>query len=291
MKLFVIQVVTWLLSLVHPRVAPAVARPVAFLIWHVSRRLRTVSLKNLSLCYPQLAERERNEMARRAMRHYVRNIFEAGISWHWSAERFGDLFLEPEGWELLEAARASGKGVMVLAPHHGSWEFLGLRTTQGVGGAILYKPGQDEAIERKLKETRQRFGTTMMPANRQGLKGIYDFLQRGEVVGILPDQEPRRGNGRFAPFFGVPALTGVLACRMARRTGARVLFGVCVRRPGGRYQLHFLPGDERIASDDLDAAVTALNAGIERCIAIEPDQYLWAYKRFRARPEGEERLY
>lgn len=282
---------TWLLSQVHPKVAGAVARPLAFLIWHCSGRLRTVSQKNLELCYPHLPERQRNDIARAAMRHYARNILEAGIAWHWSRDRFNSLFLEPKGEEHFTAARDSGRGVIVLAPHCGSWEFLGLRVTQDVGGAILYKPGRHPDIEAKLVETRQRFGTTMLPASRRGLKGLYAFLQRGEVVGILPDQEPRAGEGRFAPFFGVPALTGVMACRLARRTGAAVVFGVCARCPNGRYRLHFLPAEEALLSEDLDEALTALNRGVEQCIEIDPAQYLWAYKRFRARPKGEARFY
>jgi len=281
----------WLFSLLHPRVAGAVARPLAFLIWHVSRRLRTVSLKNLALCYPGLPERQRNEIARAAMRHYAHGILEAGIAWHWSRERFEALFLESRGREYFEDARRGGKGVIVLAPHCGSWEFLGLRVTSEVGGAILYKPGRYPDLEARLVETRQRFGTTMLPASRRGLKGLYAFLQRGEVVGILPDQEPRAGEGRFAPFFGIPALTGVLACRLARRTGAGVVFGVCMRCARGRYRVHFLPAEEALWSEDLDVALAALNRGVERCIAIDPDQYLWAYKRFRARPDGAARFY
>ncbi len=291
MKMLLVSAVTRLLSLIHPRVAGPIAGLMAFFIWRFSSRLRDVSLKNLALCFPDMSATDRTRTAKAAMVHYARNILEAGIAWHWPRHRFDKLFLEPEGAELLEAGRASGRGVIVLAPHCGSWEFLGLRVTQDVGGAILYKPGRHADIEAKLVETRQRFGTTMLPASRRGLKGLYAFLRRGEVVGILPDQEPRAGEGRFAPFFGVPALTGVLACRLARRTGAMVVFGVCVRCPRGRYRIHFLAAGEDIHAADLDRALAALNHGVERCIAIAPEQYLWAYKRFRARPEGQARLY
>lgn len=291
MKILLVQVVTWLLGLVHPRVAPVVTWPVAFALWHISRRLRTVSLKNLELCYPQLPVAERRRLARRAMGHYVRNIFEAGIAWHWSRERFDKLFEPDAGRNHFDTALAAGRGVIVLAPHHGSWELMGLRVTQEVGGAILYKPGDDAELEARLVQSRERFGTTMLPANRKGLKGLFDFLARGEVTGILPDQEPTTGDGRFAPFFGVPALTGVLACRLLRRTGANPVFGVCIRRPRGHYRIHFVPAEPEVQAEDLDVALAALNRGIERCIEIAPEQYLWGYKRFRQRPDNEPRFY
>ena len=43
------------------------------------------------------------------------------------------------------------------------------------------------------------------------------------MVGILPDQQPKAGEGEFAPFFGKPALTMTLLGRLAQRSGAQVL--------------------------------------------------------------------
>ena len=54
---------------------------------------------------------------------------------------------------------------------------------------------------------------------------LVQGLERGEYAGILPDQEPKAETGAvFAPFFGVPAYTMLLVNRLARRTGARVIF-------------------------------------------------------------------
>lgn len=257
----------------------------------MSSRLRTVSLKNIALCYPALDEAQRIGLAREAMVHYVRNGFDTGVAWFWSKRRFDALFDPPVGGHHFHAAREKGKGVVVLSPHFGSWEMLGLRITEEIDGAILYKPGDDPDLDALLIGRRERFGALLLPANRKGLKSLLGFLRQGKVVGVLPDQEPTEGEGRFAPFFGVPALTGVLVPRLVRRTGAPVVFAVCARRPRGRYVLHVIPGDDELYSDDLDVATAALNRGVEACIAIDPAQYLWGYKRFRARPEGEQRLY
>lgn len=291
MKLLFIQALTRLFSLVHPRVAPAVAAPVAFLIWRLSRRLRTVSLKNLTLCFPDLSETERVRLGKQSMQYYVRNIFEAGVAWYWSEQRFARLFDVPVGLELWDQGMAEGKGIIILAPHHGSWEFLGMLASFKGTASFLYKPGDDEGLNALLVQSRERFGLTMLPATRGGLKQLYASLDQGMATGLFPDQEPKAGEGRFAPFFGVPALTGVLASRLARRTGARVLFGACLRRSGGRYQFHFLPADDDVHADDMDVSVAAVNRGVEQIVRLDPAQYLWGYKRFRQRPEGEPRFY
>jgi KDO2-lipid IV(A) lauroyltransferase len=108
------------------------------------------------------------------------------------------------------------------------------------------------------------------------------------VIGILPDQQPKAGEGQFAPFFGTPALTMVLLSRLAQRTGATVLFAFAERLPNGAgFRIHILPAPHGIADDDLPTAVAALNRGVEDCVCIAPEQYQWAYKRYSIRPPQE----
>ena len=78
-----------------------------------------------------------------------------------------------------------------------------------------------------VAERRRRGGANMIAADAAGLRRLYAHLKAGGGAGVLPDQAPSKGQGRFAPFFGNPALTGVLVPRLVQRTGCRVLAGVC----------------------------------------------------------------
>lgn len=278
------------LAVLPPRLAQSLARPLAWLLWSVSKRFRRVSLTNLALCYPAKTEQAQEQLAREALYHYACNALEVGVAWYWSRPRFDKLFESPRGWSHLEGALAEGKGVLFLAPHFGAWEMLGLKVSDAMG-ATLYKPGSDPVVDEVLIERRERFGANLVPAGRQGLKALMNQLKAGRAVGVLPDQEPRAGDGRFAPFFGTPALTGVLISRLIQRTGARAVFAACLRKPGGRFELCILPAEEALYSADLDTALAALNRGVESIIELDPAQYLWAYKRFRARPDGQPNRY
>ena len=291
MKVLLVKGLARLCSLVHPRWAPALASPLAALLWLFARRLRTVSLCNLELCFPELSAGARRRIARAAMVHYVRNVFETGMSWYWSLPRLQALFLPAVGEEHLRAAKATGRGVILLSPHIGSWELISITRAADFDGPVLYKPGDDPAINAAMLEKRQRIYVPLVPANRQGLKVVLESLKAGKTIGALPDQEPREGEGVFAPFFGVAALTGVMVPRLAARVDAPVVFCVCLRMPRGRYQIRFLPLGDAIRSLDLQEAAAELNRGVEQCIALDPAQYLWAYKRFRARPPGEPPVY
>jgi KDO2-lipid IV(A) lauroyltransferase len=279
-----------LLSWFPVRLLQGLAHPLSALIWRISRRLRTVARVNVNLCYPDLASEAQERRARRSLTHYAANALEVGVCWYASRRRFDALFEPPAGLEHVTALQEAGRGVVLMAPHFGAWELLGLSLSDLLA-ATLYKPGSDPDLDSVLIERRERFGATLVPANRRGLKALMDRLRAAQWVGVLPDQEPTGGEGRFAPFFGVPALTGVLVPRLLRRTGAGALYAACVRGKHGRFRVHFLPAEEELYSPDLDVALAALNRGVEAVVALAPDQYLWAYKRFRALPGGQPKRY
>jgi KDO2-lipid IV(A) lauroyltransferase len=288
---FLIRIVMRVFSWITPRAAEYIAPPLAAVLWYLSPRKRRATRLNLRAVYPQLDSAERRKIARDSMTHYVRGAFEAGMLWHWPVEKISACFDEVNGLELVTDAVSSGEGLIVAAPHWGSWEMLNLYLHRFENAAILYKPGRRIDFDEMLLEKRRRGGATMIPATGSGIRTMFKLLKSGHVVALLPDQEPTRGEGQFAPFFGVEALTGVLLPRMAKRTGVAVVFAVCERRKGGRYCIHLFRADESIYSDDMRAAVTAVNRGIEKCIEFDSAQYLWAYKRFRNRPDGEESFY
>ena len=209
----------------------------------------------------------------------------------WPLERLQTRCVEVVGEEMIEKTLASGRGVVALAPHFGAWEYLGMYLQLIPGIAILYKPPSNPRLEKALLDKRRRGGANLIPATASGLRELYAHLRAGTGAGSLPDQHPSGGKGRFAPFFGVPALTAVLVPRLVQRTGCLVVLTACERLPGGRYRVHIMPADEDVYSDDIDISLAAVNRGVERCISIDPAQYLWRYKRFKTRPEGEAPFY
>lgn len=278
-------------SWVTPRAAEFIAPPVATLLWYLSARKRRVTRINLRAVYPAMDEVERNRVARASMTHYVRGVFEAGMLWHWPLDRIFEYFDEAHGMELYHELESAGSGLILAGVHGGAWELLNIFIQQHLKGAILYKPGRHPDIEQMLLEKRQRGGTQMVPVTGAGLRIMFKSLKNGNSVALVPDQEPTLGEGQFAPFFGIETLTGVLLPRMAQRTGAPVIFATCERRKGGRYRVHFFKADQSIYDADLRTAVSAVNHGVEQCINVAPEQYLWAYKRFRNRPDGDRSFY
>ncbi|WP_036138417.1 LpxL/LpxP family acyltransferase [Luteibacter sp. 9135] len=241
------------------------------------------SAVNLRLTRPVLNEAEHRALLVRTMEESGKSVTEVAAIWGAGADRSLGLVREVVGGDLFEAALASGKGTIVAAPHLGCWELLNYWLCSRTPMAILYRPPRIAAIEALLRKVRGKLAPEQVRAEGAGVRTLFKRLAAGGTVGILPDQKPREGDGEFAPFFGVEALTMVLLPRLAARTGATVLFSFAERLPDGQgFRIHILPAPEGIDSTDLGVACAALNRGVEQCVERAYPQYQWHYKRFTA---------
>ncbi len=259
------------------------------LFYLIPNRERRIAQINIDACLPDYSPTQKRKVLRRCLIEIARTFLETPRIWRDFGRLSGKIELG-ENAELLQQALDKGKGVIITSAHLGNWE-LGLRyvATQAPTTA-LYRPLRKVVLEPILKAGRSSAGATLAPATTEGVKLLIKALRRGEVMILLADQQPKAAGaqgGVFAPFFGHPAHTMVLVGRMARKTGATVLFSYLERLPWGRgYRAHFIPAPEAISDSDPIVAATALNQGLEQCIRRCPEQYLWSYKRFGAQPDG-----
>jgi len=238
---------------------------------------------NLKLVRPLLDDAAQASLLRQTMEESGRSITEMANIWGGGAQKALGLVREVRGLELFEAAIAGGKGTIIAAPHLGCWELLNYWLCSRTPMAILYRPPRVAAVETLLRKVRGALAPEQVRAEGAGVRTLYKRLAAGGTVGILPDQKPRAGEGEFAPFFGVDALTMVLLPRLAARTGATVLFSFAERLPDGEgFRIHILPAPEGLADADLKIACTALNKGVEQCVDLAFAQYQWHYKRYSA---------
>ena len=265
--------------------------------WMLRRDTREarVARRNLELIEPDLLPAQRDELQQRIVHTTARQAIETLRLWtHPHTENLA-LIREKHGVELFDAAIAAGRGVIVAAPHYGNWELLNQWLASHTPLAILYAPPESPIGDAFLRHVRNddtnSARVTQVRAEGPGVRQLFKILKDGGVVGILPDQQPKQGDGEFAPFFGVPALTMTLLGRLAHRTGAAVVFAWCERIDSGRdgqpaFALHIEAAPDAVGDADPVVAVTALNAALERIARRDPSQYQWTYKRFTLRPPG-----
>lgn len=258
----------------------------------IPNRHRRITLRNLELCFPEMPERQRARLLILSLRETARTILETALVWRVSRQRLLRLVREVRGEALLLEAIESGRGVIFASPHLGNWELFGQYIQSRYSLTCMYKPAQNAIINELMLEGRTHLGMQLAPTDPYGIRILMEALKHGNLIGILPDQDPKGGAGVFAPFFGIPTKTMTLLQKLAAKSGAAVLVVYAERLSWGRgYRIHFLPVDDALYDKDEVRAATALNAGVETAIRENPAQYAWSYKRFRSRPEGETSLY
>jgi len=260
---------------------------VAALWRRTDARESRVARRNLELAFPQLSPGEREALHRRILRTTARQALETLKLWTRPPPANLALLRELHGAGHYDAALASGRGVIVAAPHFGNWELLNQYLASRGPIAVVYRPPESAAGDEFLQLVRGVDNVQQVRAEGPAVRQLWKVLKDGGAVGILPDQQPKAGDGEFAPFFGVQALTMTLLSRLAERTGAVLLLAWCERLgEGPGFALHFEPAPAAMADADPKLAVAALNAEVERIAARDPSQYQWTYKRYTLRPDG-----
>ncbi len=263
-----------------------IGRVIGYLYWRLPNRERRTIRINLALCFPEWSEARREALCRETLRQMGCNLMELSAIWFRPPAEVGRLVRRVSGEEHLR--RKPGQGVILLAPHLGCWEIIGVVLPEREIVTSLYRPPRKAELEALIKQARERSGSTLVPTDNQGVRRLYQALQQGGATCILPDQQPQSSRAAvFAPFFGQPALTMLLIQRLVKKTGAKVIVTYAERLPRGEgYHIHYLPAPPGLDDDDPERAAEHLNRGLEQAIRDCPEQYQWAYKRFRAQPDG-----
>ena len=259
-------------------------------VGRLARERREVVRVNLGLCFPQMPQAQRETLVDQHFAALGRGLFETALAWFASDARLMPRF-EIEGREHLDAAVASGQGLLLLTGHFSTLE-IGARIVCSQAGLpfhAMYRPYDNALMDFFMHRWRERrSGLPALP--RDDLRRLVKALRQGRAIWYAPDQTLDVRMAVFAPFFGVPTLSLTATSRLARMGRARVLPFMPQRTADG-WRVRFFPMIEDFpGEDELDNA-TRINQALEQGIAAAMPEYFWVHKRFKRRPPGEPRVY
>ena len=284
--------VLWLVGRLPLRMQHRLGRGLGDLMRLLNGREWRVARRNLALCVPEICADARDDLARETLRETGCLLLETCRFWTRPLADGLALIREVENGELLDHALALGKGVIVAAPHLGNWELLSQYLASKAPISVVYRAPRQAFMERVIQRGRRHPGVSQVRAEAAGVRSLFRTLLAGGMLGILPDQQPKQGDGEFAPFFDIQALTMSLLTRLLQRSEATVVFAWAQRLPGSAgFKIVFLPGEAAMRDADASVAIAALNRGVESCVRRAMAQYQWGYKRFSISPPGEPHRY
>ena len=193
-----------------------------------------------------------------------------------------------DGREHLEAVMATTGRALLLTAHVGNWELLAAaHRLTGFQLAIVVRPLDSGLLDVLARFWRAKTGVELID-KRGATRPVLAALRRGNIVGVLLDQNAARREAVFVPFFGVPASTSRSMAVLSIRTRTPIL-PVFIRREGwGRHRATIhppLPVPGRNAAPGGVVELTMhCTAAIEAAIREAPEQWFWMHDRWRTRP-------
>lgn len=281
----------WLLTQLPYVFLLALGRGLGRIILYLAGSRRHIVRRNLELCFPHLSEPEREQLLRENFASMGIAFFEMAMSWWWPKKRLSKL-LKVEGLEHLQAAQEQNQGVILMAIHF---------TTLEIGAALLgqrhtidgmYRAHNNPVFDYVQRRGRERHNADSRAIEREDVRGMLKVLRQGRAIWYAPDQDYGPKQSLFVPLFGVPAATVTATSKFAKLGRAQVIPMTQTRLPHAQgYLIKIEPALSNFpgASDEEDCL--RLNQWVEQAISQQPEQYLWAHRRFKTRPEGEAKLY
>ena len=263
-------------------------RPLAWLMARLMRLLMRerahIARTNIRLCFPELDAAAQQKLWRDSFDSMAFSLFEFARGW-WGNLRTGDTATPIRGLEHLQDAQARGKGVLLVSAHLMTLEYCVKILARHVTIGGMYRPFDSKAFEWSVREGRRAYAENMF--TRDELRAVLRHLKSGGILWFAPDQETRRGDSVFVPFFGNPAWSLTSTHQLAKLSGAAVVPFFHRRTRQGGYEIEIggiledFPGEDPVA--DTARVMALFEAMIRRC----PEQYLWLHARFKRQPDGQ----
>jgi lauroyl-KDO2-lipid IV(A) myristoyltransferase len=259
-----------------------------------NRKRFNIARTNLSVCFPDKNEQAINTMVLDHFRAQLRSALHLFIVW-WRPVFMVRKRLVREGFEQIDHYKQQGKQVIVLLCHSTGLDFAVASVSMDYNTNGPYKPMRNKVIDFMFTHGRTRFGAKFggkLFTRDDGLRPLIRETRAGKVLVYLADEDLGLESSVFVPFFGVPKATIPVLGRMAKACNAVVLPCVSCYDPEIRkYRIKMLPAlqDFPQGDDIIDSA--AMNRAIEKAVLQCPSQYLWTFRYFQTRPEGEPPVY
>ena len=257
-----------------------------------SGKMRKVASTNLELCFPELSQQQRDALLVKNFEELGMGFFETLFAAWGSISRLRPLLHSVAGLEDVKTTLAEGKGVILLFPHLIPMYFVGqlLLNSANLPFALMYHSPKNRALSDFMLTKLQTCCAAVF--NRRDIKKMIHYLQQGRLVWYAPDLDLGAKSSLFIPFFGLPAATLTTPRRLADLTGAKLFPIAFYRREQlDGFDVIIHPALNDFPSEDEVNDLTRINATLETIIRHQPEMYLWQYRRFSTRPEGEKKVY
>ena len=257
-----------------------------FIFYYIFPYRRKVVLQNLRSSFPEKPEAEIRKIEREFYRHFCDVLVETIklFSASQNAIESRILLVNPE---LLDEYFTKGKSLILVTGHYANWEWPAVTLTSHSKhkGTGIYQRLSSKFFDKKLRQTRARFGMELMSTRE-----VADFFECHQnqlcAYGFINDQSPSDPKkGHWMKFLNQPTCMLTGAERYAVKYNYPILYGAITRIKRGHYRIEYIPVSDSPASEK-SFFITEKCAMInESIIRKDPAYWLWTHRRWKHKKE------
>ncbi|ASZ10570.1 lysophospholipid acyltransferase family protein [Chitinophaga pendula] len=251
------------------------------LIYHIIRYRREVVNNNLQQAFPDKSPKEIDALAKKYYRNLTDMMVETIKLLTMSKKQLQRRFICD--LSVLHQLYAQGKSCQLHLGHNFNWEWANLFCMQGVAFPFLvvYMPITNKAVDRMFRHFREKFGTTLIPANDMR-EAMNPWMQKQYLIALVADQNP--GNPRrcywfpflnkMTPFYKGPEMA-------ARRHNIPVVFADIRKTKRGYYKAELKLAFEEPLREPEGKITEAFVQFLEKNIHEQPEVWVWSHRRWK----------
>lgn len=281
----------WVMLLVPGMVRQRIAKWLARYVLIRHHKRRQIIETNLALCFPEKSAKAREVMVRRFFEYGAMALLDYGLLWFAGARRLNRRVVI-QGVEHIENPYLSDRRIILLSCHTPGLEYGAIAITRRYPTVGMIKPARNPLFEWLVSRGRTRFNSRLIERGAS-IRHVVRAIRKKNLFYCLPDEDPgQTRQSAFLPLFGVPRASPTSLGRLSHMTHAVVV--PCIthfNRKRDRYEVRCYPALKHFPSGDDIEDTRCMNQVIEQMIREAPEQYMWSFRLFQTRPEGEPDLY
>lgn len=254
----------------------------------LSKKARRRATINLSLCFPEKNDTEREIIVDKMFATALQSIVMMAELAIRGPEKFQKRVFW-KGLEILEEIRHNNRNVIFLVPHGWSVDIPAmLLAAQGKKMTAMFHQQRNPVIDYVWNSVRRKFGGRLH-AREDGIKPFIQSVRQGYWGYYLPDQDHGPEYSEFADFFATYKATLPIIGRLMNISQAMIipLFPVYDEKKHLLTIEIWPPMDACIASADNKMIARQMNKTVEILVGPHPEQYVWVLKLLKTRKSNE----
>lgn len=249
----------------------AFANAIGTFIASLPLRTNSGARANIRTAFPSMDEKDVRRIQEASTRNMVATFFEMPKVYSLNKKAF-DKRVEVIGLENLK----QNPDALMLTAHFGNWELpLRMAALNDIVMGNVYRRANNPLVDKIITDLRQQPQGRQFPKGKDGSRGLIRAIKEGICVGFLNDQKLR--DGVKTKFFGQNVMTAASLADLALKFNRPVCPMFCVRK-GSHFTITI--GEPLKLPKDSTKATQLFNDVLEKEITKNPEQWMWAHKRF-----------